>query len=74
MDHPSTRLSSTVTRCKLGERSGKTHVFLAEMAQGGWDPPYNHDARLLRYTTSRRGWQLGSARFWRRVKAPTRRK
>ncbi len=37
------------------QEDGKTYVFLAEMAQGGWDPPYNWDARLLRYSTSDKG-------------------
>lgn len=26
---------------------GKLSVMLGEMAQGGWDAPYNHDARIL---------------------------
>jgi hypothetical protein len=30
-------------------------VFVAEMAQGGWSPPYNWDARLIQYTTSDHG-------------------
>jgi hypothetical protein len=39
--------------------SGKVHVFVAEMAQGGWSPPYNWDARLLQLTTADGGktWQ-----------------
>lgn len=39
--------------------SGAAHIFLAEMAKGGWDAPYNHDARLIRYTTPDGGatWQ-----------------
>jgi len=38
---------------------GSSHVFLGEMAQGGWDPPYNYDARLLLYQTDDNGksWQ-----------------
>ena len=35
-------------------------VFLAEMAQGGWDPPYNWDARIMRYLTPDGG------KTWRR--------
>lgn len=39
--------------------SGKVHVFLAEMAKGGWDAPYNFDARLIEYSSSNQGktWQ-----------------
>ena len=37
------------------QKRGQPHIFLAEMAQGGWDPPYNLDARLLRYHTPDRG-------------------
>jgi hypothetical protein len=32
--------------------SGAAKVFVAEMAQGGWNPPYNWDARLIQYLTS----------------------
>jgi hypothetical protein len=27
--------------------TGRVTIFIAEMAQGGWNPPYNWDARLL---------------------------
>jgi hypothetical protein len=39
--------------------TGAVCVFLAEMAAGGWDQPYNWDARLIEYTTSDGGgtWQ-----------------
>jgi hypothetical protein len=39
--------------------SGEIHVFLAEMAAGDWNQPYNLDARLIEYTTSNNGrtWQ-----------------
>jgi hypothetical protein len=30
---------------------GGAHIFLAEMAQGGWNPPYNWDARLFHFAT-----------------------
>ena len=30
---------------------GQVHVFVAEMAAGGWDQPYNWDARLIEHTT-----------------------
>jgi hypothetical protein len=30
-------------------------IYIAEMAQGGWSPPYNWDARHLIYTTEDRG-------------------
>lgn len=32
--------------------SGQVHVFVAEMAAGGWNQPYNWDARLVEYTTA----------------------
>lgn len=35
--------------------SGKVRVFLAEMAKGGWDAPYNWDARLIEYSTLDQG-------------------
>ena len=39
--------------------SGEVRVFLAEMAAGGWEQPYNWDARLIEYTTADEGetWQ-----------------
>ena len=33
----------------------ETFIFAGEMEKGGWDAPYNHDARLLLFTTSSRG-------------------
>ena len=30
-------------------------IFVGEMAQGGWNPPYNHDARLLLYSSANNG-------------------
>ena len=41
-------------------KSGEVRVFVAEMAQGGWNPPYNWDARLLQFTTADGG------KTWRR--------
>ena len=35
--------------------AGATKIFVGEMAQGGWSPPYNHDARLIQYTTRDQG-------------------
>ncbi len=32
--------------------SGKVGIFLAEMAKGGWDAPYNLDVRRIEYSTS----------------------
>ncbi|HET6428893.1 MAG TPA: VCBS repeat-containing protein [Phycisphaerae bacterium] len=34
-------------------------IFVAEMAGGGWNAPYNYDARLIEYATADRGqsWQ-----------------
>ena len=31
---------------------GLVHVFLAEMNEGGWNAGYNHDARLIEYTSA----------------------
>lgn len=41
------------------QENGATRLFLGEMAQGGWNPPYNRGARLLQYTTTDggRSWQ-----------------
>jgi hypothetical protein len=41
------------------DRAKVAHVFAAEMAKGGWDAPYNFEARLLHYTTADKGrsWQ-----------------
>lgn len=38
---------------------GEKAFFVAEMAKGGWDAPYNFDARLIRYSTIDHGqsWQ-----------------
>jgi hypothetical protein len=35
--------------------SKEIKIFVAEMALGGWEPPYNYDARLIIYSTSDRG-------------------
>jgi hypothetical protein len=35
--------------------SGEVRVFVAEMARGGWHPPYNWDARLLLFATAAGG-------------------
>ena len=40
--------------------TGEACVFVAEMAQGGWNPPYNWDARLIRFATADGG------KSWRR--------
>lgn len=44
---------------RKSERTGEVRAFVAEMAAGGWDQPYNWDARLIEYTTSDMGrtWQ-----------------
>mgnify|MGYP005834477995 CR=1 FL=1 len=34
---------------------GQLVIFLAEMNKGGWDAPYNHDARLVLYTSRDHG-------------------
>jgi len=33
----------------------EVHVFTAEMAEGGWNAPYNYTARLIDYSTSDKG-------------------
>ena len=42
------------------DAAGQPHVFLAEMAAGGWNQPYNWDARLLEFASSDGGatWQV----------------
>jgi len=34
------------------EKTGAAKFFVAEMAQGGWNPPYNWDARLMVFSTA----------------------
>ncbi len=34
------------------QAAGPAHVFVAEMAEGGWKAPRNRGARLIRYSTS----------------------
>ena len=36
-------------------RTGAVSVFVAEMARGGWNPPYNWQARLLQFDFARDG-------------------
>ena len=40
-------------------KTKQVHVLVGEMNQGGWDPPYNWDARLLQYTA------LEGGKSWR---------
>lgn len=40
---------------EVRQRDGGVDIFTAEMEQGGWDAPYNHDARLILYSTEDRG-------------------
>lgn len=40
--------------------SGTCRIVLGEMAGGGWNAPFNHDARIIRYTTESQG------RDWKR--------
>ena len=47
------------------EESGRRHVFLAEMAQGGWQQPYNWDARLIEYTTCDSGLTWDSKNIYK---------
>lgn len=47
------------------QENGTTEIFLAEMAQGGWNPPYNWDARLIRYTTEDNGKTWSRRVFYR---------
>lgn len=37
------------------EDDGSVSIFLAEMNQGGWNAPLNHDARLVRYNSRDHG-------------------
>lgn len=37
------------------DESGYVKVMLAEMCEGGWDQPYNYDARTMIYTAEDRG-------------------
>lgn len=37
------------------EEDGYTYIFVAEMEYGGWDPHFNHDAKILRYATNDNG-------------------
>ncbi len=37
------------------QENDATWVYMGEMAQGGWNPPYNWDARMLLYTTHDQG-------------------
>ncbi len=43
------------------KNTGEVRVFLAEMAAGGWDAPYNWDARLVEFVTADGG------KTWERV-------
>jgi hypothetical protein len=36
-------------------KTAASKIFVAEMAQGGWNPPYNWDARLAVFTTTDQG-------------------
>ena len=40
---------------QVWQEDGVTHVYLAEMAQGGWDPPYNWDARHFSFASRNNG-------------------
>ncbi|MCD4699126.1 MAG: VCBS repeat-containing protein [Phycisphaerae bacterium] len=40
---------------EVRQKDGKSVIFSAEMAGGGWKAPYNYDARLIEYTTSDAG-------------------
>jgi hypothetical protein len=37
------------------DADGTAHIFLAEMNEGGWNAGYNHDARLVLYSSADRG-------------------
>jgi hypothetical protein len=41
------------------KKDGLVSIFMGEMAQGGWSPPYNYEARLMFYTSADNGktWQ-----------------
>jgi len=60
VEHPMERpLNFAHSLSAWKDGAGVVHVFVAEMAQGGWNPPYNWDARLLQFTTGDKGqhWQ-----------------
>lgn len=40
---------------KQDPRTKETLIFVAEMAKGGWNAPYNYDARLMTYSTNNKG-------------------
>ncbi|MDY7011523.1 MAG: hypothetical protein SVV80_12350 [Planctomycetota bacterium] len=40
---------------EVRQKNGKSVLFVAEMAGGGWDAPYDYDARLIEYTTGDAG-------------------
>ncbi len=44
---------------KHDPQSGRTTLFVAEMDQGGWNAPFNFNARLIRHVSADRGrtWQ-----------------
>ncbi len=37
------------------DSDGNSHIFIGEMAKGGWQKLYNWDARLIEYTTEDKG-------------------
>ena len=37
------------------DQNGEAHIFIAEMEKGGWNNPYNYDARLVEFTSPDHG-------------------
>ena len=58
-EHPLERPLNFAHTLNAWRDGAGAHIFVAEMAQGGWDAPYNWDARLIRFDFSRDGrtWQ-----------------
>jgi hypothetical protein len=59
VEHPMERPLNFAHSMRAWRDAAGAHVFVAEMAKGGWDAPYNHNARLLRFDFAADGktWQ-----------------
>ncbi|GAG49983.1 unnamed protein product, partial [marine sediment metagenome] len=55
VEHPMERGLVFAHSLHVWRKRGEAHVFVAEMAEGGWGQPYNYDARLIQYTTADQG-------------------
>jgi hypothetical protein len=56
IEHP---VDNNLTYCHTlqvwHDEGGSVHVFVAEMARGGWNAPHNHTARLIEYISRDKG-------------------